>query len=145
MQNLHFALFYSRATRVALNNNISNIEHKDYNEYIEAKLKLFEQTETAIINLNTDDLDKVLCAAKKSKNIITFGNTENADVYGYNIRKEGMNTVFNVRTKDFDEEIILTMPGLFNVENALAAIAVASQMEIPYFSAVAVLIASCNT
>ena len=112
--------------------HISNIEHKDYNEYLEAKLKLFEQTETAIINLNTDDLDKVLKAAKKSKKIITFGNTEEADIYGYNIRKEGINTAFNVRTKNFDEEIILTMLGLFNVENAMAAIAVATEMEIPY-------------
>ena len=112
--------------------HISNIEHKDYNEYLEAKLKLFEQTETAVINLNTDDLDKVLNSAKKSKKIITFGNTENADVFGYNIRKDGMNTVFNVRTKKFDKEIVLTMPGLFNVENALAAIAVAVEMEIPY-------------
>ena len=42
--------------------------------------------------------------AKKCKKVITFGNTENADVYGYNIRKEGMNTVFNVRTQYFDEE-----------------------------------------
>ena len=112
--------------------HISNIEHKDYEEYLESKLKLFEQTETAIINLNTDDLERVLKSAKKAKNIVTFGNTEEADIYGYNIRKEGMNTVFNVRTKYFDEEILLTMPGLFNVENALAAIAVATQMNIPY-------------
>ena len=112
--------------------HISNIEHKDYQEYLESKLKMFEQTETSIINLNTDELNTVLNAAKKSKKIITFGNTENADVYGYNIRKEGMNTVFNVRTKKFDEEILLTMPGLFNVENALAAIAVATEMNIPY-------------
>jgi len=112
--------------------HISNIEHNNYDEYLEAKLKLFEQTETAIVNLNTDDLNKVLKAAEKSKKIITFGNTENADVYGYNIRKEGMNTVFNVKTKDFDEEILLTMPGLFNVENALAAIAVATEMGVPY-------------
>ena len=112
--------------------HISNIEHKDYEEYITSKLKLFEQTETAIVNLNTQDLERVLEAAKKSKKIITFGNTENADIYGYNIRKEGMNTVFNVRTKYFDEEIILTMPGLFNVENALAAIAVVTEMGVPY-------------
>ena len=112
--------------------HISNIEHNNYEEYLDCKLKLFEQTETAIVNLNTADLDKVLESAKKSKKIITFGNTENADVYGYNIRKEGMNTVFNVRTKNFDEEILLTMPGLFNVENALAAIAVTSDMGIPY-------------
>ena len=112
--------------------HISNIEHKDYNDYLESKLKLFERAETAIVNLNTDDLEKILNAAQKSKKIVTFGNKENADVYGYNIRKEGLNTVFNVRTKNFDEEIILTMPGLFNVENALAAISVATEMGIPY-------------
>lgn len=112
--------------------HISNIEHKDYEEYFTSKLKLFKQTKTAVVNLNTDDLDRVLESAKDSKRLITFGNTENADVYGYNIRKEGMNTVFNVRTKNFDEEIILTMPGLFNVENALAAIAVTSDMGVPY-------------
>jgi len=112
--------------------HISNIEHNNYEEYLECKLKLFEQTETAVVNLNTADLAKVLKAAKSSKRIITFGNTENADVYGYNIRKEGMNTVFNVRTKNFDEEILLTMPGLFNVENALAAIAVTADMGVPY-------------
>lgn len=112
--------------------HISNIEHKDYEEYITSKLKLFNQTETAVINLNTDDLERVLESAQKCKKIVTFGNTEKADVYGYNIRKEGMNTVFNVRTKYFDEEIILTMPGLFNVENALAAIAVVSELGVPY-------------
>lgn len=112
--------------------HISNIEHSNYEEYLTCKLKIFEQTETAIINLNTADLDRVMEEAQKTKRIITFGNTENADVYGYNIRKEGMNTVFNVKTKYFDEEILLTMPGLFNVENALAAIAVTSDMGVPY-------------
>ena len=112
--------------------HISNIEHKDYEDYFASKLKLFEQTETAIVNLNTQDLERVLNAAKKSKKIITFGNQKEADVYGYNIRKEGMNTVFQVRTKNFDEEILLTMPGLFNVENALAAIAVTADMGVPY-------------
>ena len=48
------------------------------------------------------------------------------------IRKEGINTVFNVKTPNFDEEILLTMPGLFNVENALAAIATAVELNIPY-------------
>ena len=112
--------------------HISNIEHKNYEEYITSKLKLFDQTDVAIINLNTDDLDRVLNAAKKTKKIITFGTTENADIYAYNIRKEGLNTVFNVRTPNFDEEILLTMPGLFNVENALAAIAVAVDLGVPY-------------
>ena len=112
--------------------HISNIEHKDFEEYLTSKLKFFKQTETAVINLNTDCLDRVLEKAEDAKKIITFGNAEDADVYGYNIRKEGMNTVFNVKTKYFEEEILLTMPGLFNVENALAAIAVTSDMGVPY-------------
>ena len=48
-------------------------------------------------NLTFDELfEKVSTYVKdvKSKKLITFGNTESADVYGYNIRKEGMNTVF---------------------------------------------------
>lgn len=112
--------------------HISDIEHKDYEDYLKSKLKIFNQAETAVINLNSQDIDIILEAGKKSKKMITFGNTKNADVYGYNIRKEGLNTVFNVKTKYFDEEILLTMPGLFNVENALAAIAVTSDMGIPY-------------
>ena len=42
-----------------------------------------------------------------------------------------VDTVFRVRTDRFDREFILTMPGLFNVENALAAIAVAYVLKIP--------------
>lgn len=112
--------------------HISNIEHKDYEDYISSKLKLFEQTQTAVINLNSDDIDRIIKAAKKSKKIITFGTTENADVYGYDIKKEGKNTVFKVRTKVFNKEFMLTMSGLFNVENALAAIAVSIELGVPY-------------
>lgn len=111
--------------------HISDIEHNDYEDYFVSKLKLFEQTKTAIVNLNTKDLDRVLEASKMSGKVITFGTDDNAMVYGYNIRKDGLNTIFNVRTENFDKEFILTMPGLFNVENALAAIAVTNDMGIP--------------
>ena len=32
--------------------HISNIEHKDYEDYLSSKIKLFDQTETAVVNLN---------------------------------------------------------------------------------------------
>jgi UDP-N-acetylmuramoyl-L-alanyl-D-glutamate--2,6-diaminopimelate ligase len=111
--------------------HISDIEHPDYEDYFQSKLKLFEQTQTAIVNLNTKDLDRVLQASSKSKKTITFGTDETAMVYGYNIKKDGLNTIFNVKTSNFESEFILTMPGLFNVENALAAIAVTNDMGIP--------------
>lgn len=64
--------------------------------------------------------------------MLTFS-TKNpeADVYGYEIQKDGHETVFMVKTELFDEEFRLTMPGLFNVENALAVIAASILLEIP--------------
>ena len=114
--------------------HISAVEHKDYNDYFYSKLELFKQVKNLCINLDTDRLPEVLEQAKKVKNVITFS-TKNkmADVYAYKIKKIDFNTIkFKVRTPSFEDEIILTMPGLFNVENALAAIAVAEIMHIPY-------------
>ena len=42
-----------------------------------------------------------------------------ADVYAYQVRKRGDDILFRVRTLRYDREFRLTMPGLFNVENAL--------------------------
>ncbi|MDD4833813.1 MAG: UDP-N-acetylmuramoyl-L-alanyl-D-glutamate--2,6-diaminopimelate ligase [Lutispora sp.] len=111
--------------------HISPIEHSDLEDYFSSKLKLFKQCKIACINLESDFASRILEAGGNSEKIITFGTSENADIYGYNIRKDGNNIVFDVRTDKFDKEFILTMPGLFNVENALAAIAVAYSLNIP--------------
>ena len=70
-------------------------------------------------------------AAENADRVLTFGTKEGAGIYGYDIRKKGMDTHFRVRCDRFDREFVLTMPGLFNVENALAAIAVAYALKIP--------------
>lgn len=114
--------------------HISTIEHPDFEDYFSSKLKFFSQVETACINLDADYIDRIIENAQNSKRIITFS-TKNADadVYGYNIKKQGHTAIsFRVKTKQFDEEMLITMPGLFNVENALAAISVAIVLGIPY-------------
>lgn len=111
--------------------HISPVEHTDFEDYFEAKLKLFSKCDIACINLESDCASRVLEAGKASKKVITFGMSEDADIYGYNIRKKGKDIIFNVRTDRFDREFKLTMPGLFNVENALGAIAVAYILDIP--------------
>ena len=137
------ALKYNRVNDVCFNygiflnvseDHISPIEHTDFEDYFNSKLKIFANTNKAIVNLNSDFSDNILSRAKKdSKEVTTFSTkNENADVYGYDVKKEGFDTKFKVRTNIFDKEFILTMPGLFNVENALAAITVAIQMNIPY-------------
>ena len=52
-------------------------------------------------------------------------------MYASQVRKRGNDILFRVRTRRFQREFRLTMPGLFNVENALAAIAVCQGLNIP--------------
>ncbi len=134
------ALKYGRAyglhidTGVFLNiseDHISPIEHTDFEDYFSSKLKMFKLCRTACVNLESDFSYRVLTAAKDAERVVTFGYREAADVYGYDVHKEGFDTVFRVRTEAFDREFRLTMPGLFNVENALAAIAVAITNGVP--------------
>jgi len=111
--------------------HISPIEHSDIEDYFASKLKIFSQCRTACVNVDSDRLPEIMEAAGAAERVLTFGIREGADIYGYNITKRGWDTVFRVKTDRFDREFVLTMPGLFNVENALAAIAVAYTLRIP--------------
>lgn len=111
--------------------HISPVEHADFDDYLESKLRIFAQTKTACVNLDADHCDRIMAAAGDAGKIVTFGTAKDADIRGYRIRKKGMDTVFNVVCDRFDQEFVLEMPGLFNVENALAAIAIAYVMDIP--------------
>ncbi|MEG2348436.1 MAG: UDP-N-acetylmuramoyl-L-alanyl-D-glutamate--2,6-diaminopimelate ligase [Clostridia bacterium] len=113
--------------------HISPIEHEDFEDYFASKLKIFKQTKVACVNLDADFADRILLKAKEdSKKVITFSvKDKQADIYAYNVHKDGFNTVFNVKTPNYSKEFVLTMPGLFNVENALAAIAVSFVLSIP--------------
>jgi len=111
--------------------HISPIEHSDMEDYISSKLSLFSQCRTACVNLDSECLPRIMEAAGNARKLFTFGTKAEADIFGYNIRKDGFDTIFNVKCDRFDSEFVLTMPGLFNVENALAAIAVAYTMRIP--------------
>ena len=62
---------------------------------------------------------------------MTYGFDENADVKAINLHQQGMVTSFTVcRQGQKDLDISLNMPGKHNVQNALAAIAVATDLEV---------------
>ncbi len=111
--------------------HISDVEHSSFDDYLESKLRLFGQCRMACVNINSDQIDRVLEASKACPHVVTFGLDEKADVYGYDIVKSGKSISFMVRTKDFVKEFKLTMAGLFNVQNALAAISISQCLEIP--------------
>ncbi len=112
--------------------HVSPIEHPDFEDYFASKLRIFQQTGLACVNLDSDHADRVLAAARRCPRVITFSQTDpGATVYGSNVRKSGNDILFRVKTLRYSREFRLTMPGLFNVQNALAAIAVCEGLGIP--------------
>ena len=113
--------------------HISPIEHPDFEDYFTSKLKIFAQAKVSCVNLDSDHADRVLAAAEASgSKVITFSRKDpNADVYADQIAKQGNDILFRVRSRRFLRQFRLTMPGLFNVENALAAIAICQGLNIP--------------
>lgn len=112
--------------------HISSVEHSDLEDYLSSKLKLFGQSKLAIVNLDSDYIDRVLDAAKDSPRVLTFGSRADADYYVYDVKKVDKEIHFTVDCSEFKaEKFVLTMPGLFNVENAMAAIAICSNYSIP--------------
>ncbi|MFV0394784.1 MAG: Mur ligase family protein [Coprobacillaceae bacterium] len=112
--------------------HISDVEHENFQDYFQSKLLLFKQCKKAFVNLNTDHLEEVLEASKACSNVKTFGvDTPDADIYGYEVKKKNREIHFMVKTKNYTKEFCISMPGLFNVQNALAAIAICDALNIP--------------
>jgi len=117
--------------------HIGETEHPTLEDYFQSKLKFFEQVETCVLNLDTERLPEILEAARASKSIkklVTFSASgrPDAEFTAAGVRKDGGSTLFSIlRRGEKLCDIKLTMPGLFNVENALAACVIALEMGIP--------------
>ncbi len=67
-----------------------------------------------------------------SRQLITYGTREEADIRARDIRPEGLSTRFVVETPGHGAfPVRLNMPGRHNVLNALAAIAIALELDVP--------------
>lgn len=144
------ALKYDRVTGVTFDvtaflniseDHISPVEHSDFDDYFSSKLKLFSMSKNTIINLDIDYSSEVQSKSKDCPNVIGFTlNSDNNNSFNKltscNVRKENNLTCFDVTSTEFDnlkttQEFALSMPGLFNVENALTAIGITSLLDIP--------------
>ncbi|MGH8495327.1 MAG: UDP-N-acetylmuramate--L-alanine ligase [Gammaproteobacteria bacterium] len=67
-----------------------------------------------------------------ARSIVTYGFAESADVRAINVARRGMSTTFDVLRPGHERAlpVTLNLPGAHNVLNALAAIAVAQELEI---------------
>ncbi|MDR1245878.1 MAG: UDP-N-acetylmuramoyl-L-alanyl-D-glutamate--2,6-diaminopimelate ligase [Clostridiales Family XIII bacterium] len=114
--------------------HISDIEHTDFEDYFSSKLKIFAQCDTACVNADASFAARITEAAKACPCSGTFGFSSGADIRGSDIRPSGEGLAFHVSgvsSGDADEDFEIAMPGFFNAENALAAIAAARALHVP--------------
>ncbi|MCL2916403.1 UDP-N-acetylmuramate--L-alanine ligase [Shewanella corallii] len=65
------------------------------------------------------------------RHIVTYGFSDDADVQALNFEQNGHQCSFTLRCRDKDDlDLVLNLPGRHNVQNALAAIAVATEDDI---------------
>ncbi len=112
--------------------HISPHEHPTMEDYLHCKEALLENSDTAIIVRSTDYFDHVLSAAKKARRTLVVGMAEDGDCdyAASDVQKLPRGYAFTVTEKATGRKDIykVGMDGLFNIENALAAIAVGRDM-----------------
>lgn len=86
----------------------------------------------AVICLDDPNVQLIIPNIKRRR--VTYGMTAQADISAHNIRyNDSFGSVFSVWKGDEDlGEIVLPVPGKHNVYNALAATAVALELEVPF-------------
>lgn len=78
-----------------------------------------------------DDPEAAALIDRVGRPVVTYGVSEHADVRAINIQRHGMQTSFDViRPGKSALSVRLNTPGLHNVLNSLAAIAVATELEV---------------
>jgi len=85
----------------------------------------------AVLCLDDPEVERVL--EEVTRPVITYGIDADADVQATAVNQEGMQTHFQVQRRGHDQllPVTLNLPGRHNVLNALAAIAVATELGVP--------------
>ncbi len=102
--------------------------HKTFDNYIECKKMLFSMCDKAVINIDDQYAEEI----KREINypVVTFGISNNADIYakGIDINPQGVS--FSMHRGKESTPLHVPIPGLFNVYNALGSAAVAEELGI---------------
>ncbi len=109
-------------------------DHMDYyktaEEYANAKAKLFKMSEVSVLNVKDGFFE--LMRENAAGHIVTYGKEcDDADVNSCDALLNVNGVSFNVKTKEDYYCVHTEIPGCFTIDNALAAISVATALKIP--------------
>lgn len=115
--------------------HVSPIEHPTFDDYLNSKLMLFQNAKVAVLNASLDPQHaaRIQAAAQVCERVVTFGIADEAkkrpDVYATDVQATSRGMAFVAHTPAWSAPVQLALSGSFNVENALAAIAIACELE----------------
>ncbi len=85
----------------------------------------------AIVCLDDPNVQAIL--SRIDRRLVTYGTSRQAEIRAEQIRQEGLHSRFEVyRHDDRLGEVTVQVPGMHNVRNALAAVAVGLELDIPF-------------
>lgn len=106
-------------------------EHASMDEYLYCKSLLFKKSNLGIINIDDSAYKELLSDA--TCEILTFGKNKKADLYFSNpqllVKEDLLGASYDVCGK-IETKVELGMPGIFNIYNSLAALAVSYYLRL---------------
>ena len=109
--------------------HISDMEHPDFEDYFDSKLKIFRQSKIACVNMDMERefYERVMKTAKKHcQKVITFGSNvdshdlvnvpETADFYGYDIKATSSKLEFKLKHQQQTEQITVNIGGKYYIK-----------------------------
>ena len=101
--------------------------HVTMDAYFEAKRRLFRESGIAVVNLD-DEYGRRIAGEIEC---VTFAVDHEADYRARDVEFDLMGSRFTCQTPAGTLELESPLPGVFNVENVLAAVAVARSLDVP--------------
>lgn len=107
-------------------------EHENFEEYLACKAELFRRCKTGIINRDDEHYEDIIRNA--TCKIMTFGTSEEADLRAEDIRhvaKGGELSMEFTAKGALEGEIVVGLPGRFNIYNGMCAACVGVALGMP--------------
>lgn len=114
--------------------HISGAEHSDMEDYFTSKLKIFGKSKKAVINSDMDAeyYSRVKAEAEKScEKVITFGKDKACDYSLLNVTEKPSTIEVEYRDSFGIHKVSVNIGGDYNAYNALLAIAVTRELDVP--------------
>ena len=112
--------------------HIGKGEHATFSEYLYCKSRLMRQCGIGIVNQDDPNVDKIL--AGHTCEVENFSIRHPSDVMAedewYGMESGSLQSHFTVKREWRREDIVMQLPGQFNIYNALAAISVAGHFKV---------------